>query len=93
MKIRITKPAEDDLDEINHFIRQDNPQAAFRVIKRVFDAIDYLEEHPNMGRPGRVPNTKELIVSGSPFIVIYQVHQQTIFILRILHSARKWPSS
>ena len=44
-----------------------------------------------MGRPGRVPNTRELIISSSPFIAVYQIRRQDIFILRILHAARKWP--
>ncbi|MCE3238363.1 MAG: toxin Y4kP, partial [Gammaproteobacteria bacterium] len=44
-----------------------------------------------MGRAGRVPDTRELVISSTPFIAIYQVRMQVIFILRILHVARKWP--
>lgn len=91
MKIQITKPANDDLQEIDRYIRIANPSAAARTVMRVMEAIEYLGVHPNMGRNGRVLKTKELIVSGTELIVIYQLRQQTIFILRILHAARKWP--
>lgn len=91
MKIQITKPASHDLEEIDRYIRQDNPIAALKIVERVLDAIEYLSTYPSMGRPGRVPKTRELIISRTPFIVIYQIRQNMIFVLRILHGARKWP--
>lgn len=91
MKIQITKPATADLEEIENYIHQDNPAAAARMVLRVLEAIEYLLMYPNMGRVGRVPKTKELVISGTPFIVVYQIRQQIIFVLRILHAARKWP--
>ena len=89
--IRITKPAVDDLQEVENYIRQDNPSAAARTVLRVLEAIEYLATFPTIGRTGRVPETRELVVSGTPFIVMYQLRQSTIFILRVLHAARKWP--
>jgi toxin ParE1/3/4 len=61
-------------------------------MKQVLDAIEYLLKFPGMGRIGRVPNTRELVISSSPFIAVYQIRRQDIFILRILHTARKWPA-
>ncbi len=91
MKIQITKPATTDLQEIDNYFRQDNLAAANHTVMRVLEAIEYLAMLPTMGRVGRLPKTRELIISGAPFIVVYQVRQQTIFVLRILHAARKWP--
>lgn len=91
MQIQITKPGTADLQEIDNYIRQDNPAAAVRTVLRVLEAIEYLATYPTMGRAGRVPKTRELIVSGTPFIVVYQIRQQIIFVLRVLHAARKWP--
>jgi toxin ParE1/3/4 len=91
LKIEVTKPASTDLEEIDSFIRQQNPRAAMRQLSRVLEAIEYLTTYPTMGRAGRVANTRELVVSSTPFIVIYQVRDEAIFILRILHGARKWP--
>jgi toxin ParE1/3/4 len=91
LKIQITKPATTDLQEIDNYIRQDNPAAAARTVVRVLEAIGYLATYPTMGRLGRVPKTRELVINGTPFIVVYQVRQQIIFVLRVLHAARKWP--
>ncbi|HET6521471.1 MAG TPA: type II toxin-antitoxin system RelE/ParE family toxin, partial [Geminicoccaceae bacterium] len=51
-----------------------------------------LAQHPESGRPGRVPGTRELVVSGTPYIVPYRVQGNTVQILRVLHGARKWPT-
>lgn len=90
MKIRLAKPAEQDLEEVEAYISLDNPTAALRTVGRVLEAIEYLLQFPNMGRVGRLSDTRELIVSGTPFIVIYQVRRSDIYVLRILHAARKW---
>lgn len=92
MRIEIAEPAVVDFQTIEDYIRQDNPKAAKRTVLRVFEAIEYLEKYPTMGRVGRVPTTRELIVSGTPFIVIYQIREASIFVLRILHASRKWPA-
>jgi toxin ParE1/3/4 len=90
LKIKITDPASQDLEEIHAYIGKDNSVAAERTLSRIFEAAEYLIHHPNMGRLGRVKGTRELIVSGTPFIVIYQVKPHCILVVRILHSARKW---
>ena len=50
-----------------------------------------LAEVPGMGRPGRKPHTRELVVPGSPCIVPYSVTQGRIEIIAVLHGARNWP--
>jgi toxin ParE1/3/4 len=47
---------------------------------------------PHMGRPGRVPGTRELVVSDLPYVIPYRVRGHTIQILRVFHTARKWPA-
>ncbi len=58
---------------------------------RVLEAVEYLIKHPSLGRIGRVQGTRELVVSGTPFVVIYRVRMDVVQILRLLHHARKWP--
>lgn len=93
MYLKWTRPAIKDIKDAGDFIALDNPQAAKRMADRVQEAVEYLAGHPNMGRPGRVSGTRELVVSGTPFIVVYRVIASTIQILRILHHARRWPAS
>jgi toxin ParE1/3/4 len=52
-----------------------------------------LERFPNRGRAGRIAGTRELVVSGTPYIVAYRVASDRTIVLRILHAARRWPTS
>ena len=83
----------DDLEEIADYISQDNPEAARRVVSRLWTAVKTLAQQPEMGRPGRVYGTRELVVSDTPFVVPYRVLGSEVQILRVLHGARDWPKS
>ena len=83
----------DDLDDIAGYISQDNPEAARRTVRRLWTAVKSFAEQPEMGRPGRVHGTRELVVSDTPFVVPYRVVGSEIEILRVLHGARDWPKS
>jgi len=50
-----------------------------------------IAEHPFIGRPGRVPDTREIVITQTPFLAAYSVVEQQFIILRVLHGARKWP--
>jgi len=91
MHLEWARPALKDIREAGDFIASDSPHAAERMAERIQEAVEYLLEYPNMGRPGRVSGTRELVVSGTPFVVVYRAETTTIQILRILHHARNWP--
>ncbi len=86
MKVKWVRLALNDLDEAGEFIAQDNPEAASRVLKRIWDAVQMLADHPHAGR---VPGTRELVTAGTSFIIPYRVAENTIQILRVLHGKRK----
>jgi toxin ParE1/3/4 len=73
------------------YIAQDNPQAAIEQGDRIERQVTMLAEHPDMGRAGRMKNTRELVISRTPFIVVYRVKDQRIELLRIVHGAQQWP--
>jgi toxin ParE1/3/4 len=81
----------DDLDAAAVFISQDNPRAAATMAGHVLESVEYLATYPNLGRSGRVRGTRELVVSGTPFVVVYRVRLDVVQILRVLHHAHKWP--
>lgn len=72
-------------------IAQDNPLAAVSQGDRIDEQLDILLQHPQMGRPGRKQGTRELVISRTPFIVVYRVKGKRIELLRLLHGAQKWP--
>ena len=83
--------ARQDLRHLRAQIAEDNPQAAQRVARRILQAVELLAEQPGMGRIGRVPDTREFVITGTPYIAAYQVLEDTLVILRVLHGARRWP--
>ena len=80
-----------DLQALRQYISSDSSIAADRVAKLIINAVDMLSEQPGIGRLGRVFGTRELIVSGTLYIIPYRVKNNTIEILRVFHSAMQWP--
>jgi len=92
MILRYTRLALADLDEACSFISLDRPDAARAMALRIKHLVEELQQFPDRGRDGRVAGTRELVVPGTPFIVAYRVTRQEIWILAIIHGARRWPS-
>jgi toxin ParE1/3/4 len=80
------------LDDVEAYIAQDNPEAAIRMVLKIIRSVEQLADSPGLGRPGRIPGTRELVVSGTPFLVPYRVRGEFIEILAVLHGAMKWPT-
>lgn len=93
MIVRYTRQALADLDEARAYIAQERPSAAHAIGPRIREAIAGLVSFPDRGRPGRVAGTRELVISGTPFIAVYRVGGGDVDVLAILHGARRWPST
>jgi toxin ParE1/3/4 len=91
LRIHWTRPALADLEAIGDFIARDNPVAAKRLVVSLVASVDALRDHPNLGRPGRLAETRELVVAGTPYIVPYRVLGDDVEILAVFHGARRWP--
>ena len=91
MRVRWLRRALSNLDEEAEYIARDDPDAAVRTVERIATSVERLAIHPALGRAGRVPGTRELVVSGTPYVVPYRVRGATVEILRVFHAARKWP--
>ena len=93
MRIRWQDDAINDLIQVRRFITMDNPSAATKVAGRIRSAVPELAAQPGMGRPGRVPGTRELVLVDVPYIIAYRVEGNSVVILRVLHTSRKWPET
>ena len=91
MSIQWTQRARRQFLSIIDSALEDNPSAAERVYDAIMHSISRLVTFPEMGRRGRVPGTRELVITSQPYIVAYRIRGQTIDILAILHGAQKWP--
>ena len=92
MRVEWLRKALRNLDDEATYIATDDAAAARLVVKRVLDAVAQLADQPGLGRPGRVPGTRELIVNKTRYIVPYRVRGDTVEILRVFHTSRRLPA-
>jgi toxin ParE1/3/4 len=71
-----TEPALHDLDDIGSYIALDSPRAAEKVVRRIIETVAALAYHPKLGRIGRDPTTRDLVVSGTPYIAVYRLRER-----------------
>ena len=91
MRVRWLRKALRNLDEEASYIAADDIVAARLVVQRVVSAVAQLAEQPGLGRPGRVPDTRELVVPKARYIVPYRISGETVEILRVFHTNRRLP--
>lgn len=91
MKVAWTAQAVRDLHSVRLFIAEDDPRAAARVAKRILNGTGKLTDFPAIGRPGKLPHTRESVIPGTPYFLPYRVKGDVVQILAVIHAARKWP--
>jgi toxin ParE1/3/4 len=91
MRVRWLRQALRNLDQEAAYLARDNPDIAAEFVIHLRDSASALAHHPQLGRPGRVVGTRELVVTRFPYILPYRVRGDAVEILRVFHTARKWP--
>jgi plasmid stabilization system protein ParE len=92
MEVRWSIPAAEDLERICEWIERDNPEAARRVARTIYDKCTLLKNSPHLGRASlRMAGRREFTFAPLPYIVVYQVTPNAIEISRIFHGAQDWP--
>ena len=93
MTLAWSHPARANLLSAFAYLSEERPSAIPHLIDRIEKTLQILNQHPSIGRPGRVVGTREIVISGTPFIIPYRIKHQTIEILAFLHAARRWPDT
>ena len=93
MDIRWSPAAADDFERITWYVKENLPSRAPSIVDRLYATIQRLRKFPHLGRQGRVPGTRELVVTRFPYVVIYDVSDDAISVVRVLHAAQEWPPS
>jgi len=87
-----TEQAVRQLDQAHDYIAlSKGDEVAARIAMHIVASVQGLAAFPMSGRPGRVPGTRELIISNSPFIAAYTIDKTRIVILALYHGAQQWP--
>jgi addiction module RelE/StbE family toxin len=88
MQIRWTPAAAADLQHISDYLKEHHPHYRQSTMRKLYDVVRTLKEHPRRGRPGREEGTREILFSPLPYIAVYRVVEQSVEVLRIYHSAQ-----
>jgi plasmid stabilization system protein ParE len=90
VKLVWTSRARHDLRAVVSYIWLDDPAAARKMRSRIEGAAALLQSVPFAGRPGSVAGTREVIPHSS-YRIVYELRDETVFILTIVHTSRQWP--
>jgi toxin ParE1/3/4 len=85
----VTLRAASQLAAIQEYIAQDKPNVSPRVGERIKSAFELLCDYPGLGREGREPGTREWVVRGLPYIVVYSAIDSDLVVLGVFHGAQK----
>ena len=91
MRVRWTPQAADDFTRIVEWIRVQSPDAALHVARTLYKAVAERPKFPRRGRIGLATNTRELVFPPWPYIVVYEVTDDQVIVLRVRHASREWP--
>ena len=91
MKVVWSRRAIRHLVSLREYIEKDSEQNASVVAKRILSAVELLPQ-PEMGRPGRVLGTRELVVPDTPYLIPYRVRRDRLELIAVFHGRQKWPA-
>jgi toxin ParE1/3/4 len=91
LRVRWLRRALRDLLDAHQYVELDNRSTARRLVDQIEAGVLRLPEFPLMGRAGRVAGTRELVIAGTPYLVVYRIGVNRVEILTVIHGARRWP--
>jgi toxin ParE1/3/4 len=91
MRLVWTTAAVVDLEQISEYLFEKNSELAAATIQHILQIISELKLFPRLGRLGRKEGTRELVLTQLPYLVVYELANQSFRVLRVLHGARRWP--
>ena len=93
MNIIWRRQAEADLEGVFDYLIEYDPAAALRIYETIRQRVELLADFQGLGRAGRVEDTRELVITRTPYLVVYTVDMRidAVIVLRVLHGTQLWP--
>ncbi|MBZ0097795.1 MAG: type II toxin-antitoxin system RelE/ParE family toxin [Taibaiella sp.] len=91
MKLRWTSTALSDLSTMHVYILAHRPESVEDVALEILECVDALAKNYMLGRASRTPGIREFAIEKHPYFIPYQIRNQDIYILRVLHDKRNLP--
>ena len=92
MKVIWSRRAIRHLVAARNYIAKDSPERAAAVASVILENVELLVTQPQMGRPGRVLGTRELVVPETPYIIPYRVRDEDLELIAVFHGRQRWPA-
>lgn len=93
MKIVWELQAREDVAEVVSFIDLERPMGATALVEAIGAVVERLVDYPASARKGRARKTREAVVIGWPYIIVYMIAPDALRVLRVFHTSRRWPRS
>ncbi|MDO9227418.1 MAG: type II toxin-antitoxin system RelE/ParE family toxin [Pseudomonadota bacterium] len=91
MRVKWLREASRNLEQEADYLADKKPDAADAMLQNIRSSVSLLAQQPGIGRPGRVPGTRELVIQHSPYLIPYRVRGDVLEVLRVFHTSRKPP--
>jgi toxin ParE1/3/4 len=88
LRVRVSGPAASDVEAAFRFLNERNPRAARAVRSAIRNTIRSLRRMPNRGRVSVLPDLREIVVTGAPYVVIYAVEARAVTVMRVRHTSQ-----
>jgi toxin ParE1/3/4 len=92
MRVVWSRRAVRHLTRVRDYIAKEDPKAAGEVARRILESVERLAAHTHIGRSGRIVGTRELVVSGTSYIVPYRIRGERLELIAVFHGRQKWPA-
>jgi toxin ParE1/3/4 len=93
LKLRWTPRAVADLEQIADYLLAVHPQSWDRLLTRVEETVDYLLHFPHMGKAGLVEGTREFVLSGTPYILVFRIKHDVVQMVSVRDGRMQLPPS
>jgi len=92
MTVEWSRQAAEDIRSLYRFLFERSPKAAARISRAIVETVERsLSANPGLGHAGRVPDTRELVIPKTPYVVPYRVRDDRVVVLRVYHHSQPWP--
>ena len=89
-----TDEAREDIDHIlEYYWQQGGNELVLSAHQKIISQVESLRNFPERCREGRIPGTREYVISRLPFIAVIRIESGTVFVVHLIHTAKQYPPS
>ena len=92
MKIIWPRRAIGHLTSLRRYVAEEAEGSAAPVARRILDAVALPATQPEIGRPGRIVGTRELVVPQTLYVIPYRIRRERLELPAVFDGRQRWPT-